>query len=152
MPYGIPPPRVTHSGRGSRRIWTLILFGVFHLGYAASTLAVSSSDIDPGDAILFELFPVPVRAAMWTVTGLVAVLCAPSRRWQKLGWVAAMVMPMEHTVGHVWSAVMYYLPGYPPGLIIAPAEMAVWAAISGLVWVTAGWPEPDSVTIPAVRS
>lgn len=139
-----------HPRWRSRRVWVLILFGLFHLGYAVSTLTVNGADIDPGDAILFELLPVPLRAAMWATTGVVAILCAPSRRWQKLGWVAIMVMPMERTVGHLWSAVMYYLPGYPPGLASAPAELAVWAAISGVVWITAGWPEPDHVTPAAV--
>lgn len=132
-----------HPRWKSRRVWALILFGIFHLGYAVSTFTIDPSHINPGDAILFELLPVPVRAAMWATTGALAIACAPSRRWQKLGWVAIMLMPMERALGHLWSTAMYLIPGYPPGLASAPAELVVWAALSGVVWITAGWPEPD---------
>lgn len=145
------PIATTNARWRSRRTWTLILVGCFHLGYAASTLAVQPGSIDPGDAILFEMLPVTLRATMWAITGTVAVAMAPSLRWQKIGWVAAMLMPMERLVGHFWSAVMYYIPGYPPGLVTAPAELLVWAAISGLVWTTAGWPEPHTPGVSAVR-
>ncbi len=136
-------PKITFQ---SRRTWVLILFGIFHLGYAAATLTIRSSDINPGDAILFELLPVPIRAVAWSTLGLIAISSAPLRRYQKLGWVAAMIMPAERSIGHAWSAIMYYIPGYPPGLVHAPAEFLVWVSLSGVVLITAGWPEPDKFT------
>ena len=105
-------------------------------------VAVSDSAIDPGDAILYEVLPVPVRVAMWGIPAIVALTASYRHRWQDAGWMTLAIMPAERAISHGWSLAHGLIPGEPPGTTWeGAASLLLWAGITHLVLILAGWDE-----------
>lgn len=110
----------------------------------------------PGELILHELLPVPLRAAMWASTGLVALVCGVRGRTRDdtVGFVAIMLMPLERTLSflgswgiyggttavHRWIDTDVEVTGYERGWYGA----LVWLIVVILVQIIAGWRNPPA--------
>ena len=132
-----------HLGRRARTLRTLALLWLL----MAVIVATTGHDIDPGDAILYEIvLPVPVRVAMWAIPAIVALTASYRRSWQDAGWMVLAVMPAERAISHAWSLGHGLIPGEPPGTTWAgAASLLLWAGITHLVLILAGWDE-DTAT------
>lgn len=107
-----------------------------------SVVATTGHSIDPGDAILYEAIPVPIRVALWIGCGLIALAASCRVRWQDRGWMALAVMPAERCISHVWSLAHSLIPGEPPGTTWEGIAFTfLWAGITHLVLILAGWDE-----------
>ena len=133
--------------RIGRRPSALINFGLLWLlmGFAVYAGA-SSTLILEGEAVLYEKIPVPIRVALWTSTGLLAVGAAYRLRWQNKGWMALTIMPAERAISHLWSFIQSVVPGDPPGARFEGlALFLLWVLILRILLLVAGWDE-DTVT------
>ena len=130
---------------GRRSLILATLGGLWLL--MAAIVATTGHDIDPGDAILYEIpLPVPVRVAMWGIPAIVALAASYRHRWQDAGWMVLAVMPAERAISHAWSLGHGLIPGEPPGTTWAgAASLLLWAGIAHLVLILAGWDE-DTAT------
>lgn len=81
--------------------------------------------IDPGRAVLYEVWPLWLRVTAWCATGTAGLVAALWPRWQDAGWWALLVMPAERVISYIWSLAHSLIPGWPPG--------ASWEALIGLV-------------------
>lgn len=96
----------------------------------------------PGD-LLFLRIPMPVRAALWWGTGLLALVYAwmPRNRDDSLGFLALYVMPLERAVSYLIAWIDFTIDGvggYRYGWLSA----LFYAVFIGVVMVCAGWREP----------
>lgn len=127
-----------HLGRRARALRTIALLWLL----MAVIVATTGHDIDPGDAILHEALPIPVRIGLWVTTGLVALTASYRRSWQDAGWMVLAVMPAERAISHAWSLGHGLIPGDPPGTTWeGAASLLMWAGITHLVLILAGWDE-----------
>lgn len=131
-----------HLGR--RALALRVLAGLWLL--MAVIVATTGHAIDPGQAILHEALPIPVRIGLWVTTGLVALAGSYRRSWQDAGWMVLAAMPAERAISHAWSLGHGLIPGEPPGTTWAgAASLLLWAGITHLVLILAGWDE-DTAT------
>lgn len=117
----------------------LTLLGVVHL---AMGLALTVRPPEPGDpalAVLHTLLPNWVRLTLWLGAGIGVIACAllairhPAvTRW---GWSLAVLMPAERAASYTWSALMWVIPGWPPGALPSLGTALLWAALARLVWL-----------------
>lgn len=131
---------MTRRRVGRRALVLRVLAGLWLL--MAAIVATTGHDIDPGDAILYEVLPVPVRVAMWGIPAIVALTTSYRHRWQDVGWMVLAVMPAERAISHAWSLVHGLIPGEPPGTTWeGAASLLLWAGVTHLVLILAGWDE-----------
>ena len=142
-----------HTSRRKRlRCWiaahrnalALALLGVGAIGQGLAVWLESSVIPNPDHAIVYEMWPIWLRLSLWFGCGAAALLLAftPMR---PLGWIAALVMPMERSMSHGWSLAMWLIPGHPPGVETAGPQFIFWTAIALLIYIMSGWaaqPEP----------
>lgn len=120
--------------RDPRRVALLLLAGM-HLGMAAT---VSGDGYVWDEALLYHLLPTQVRIAMWLLAATLCGIGATSRRWQPIGYFAAMAMPVERAVSHIWAWVAWLVPGVPSGQPDGLGHALVWLCLAGLTLVLAG--------------
>lgn len=130
--------------RLSRRGAVLALLGIVFIVIGASTPTAAQP---PRESALFHaVLPPWLRAAAWLGTGVVALVFAPIRRpgADRFGFTALVVMPVLNTASYFVAWILYLLP-LEPGVIGTGrgwSAAAVWMAVTGLVIVCAGWPDP----------
>ena len=126
---------------GRRRRITLALVGVVHAAMTVQLLTGPERLVDPGVAILHELLPTPVRAALWGSMAVIMLITAGHERWEPIGWLAAMVMPLERAVSYGWSGLMWLIPGWPPGAAASWGASLLYLGLAGILYVVATWEE-----------
>ena len=106
---------------------------------------------DPGrnltdEAVLYEIYiSLPVRQALWIVSGILSILAARCAKTQWIGWFLVCMMPLERAIGHAWSGIMWVWPGVPNGSPYAFIYMFYWLGWTLLINLLASWGE-DSIT------
>ena len=97
------------------------------------------------EAIIYEMWPAGLRIGIWAGCGLVALVLsrvsARDSRLQAVAWALLTIPPTIRVVAHLWSALMWIIPGAPGGEPVAIAYAVWWAAICTLVAMLARWPE-----------
>lgn len=121
-----------------RRVGLLVL-AVLHVAMAGS---IPADVIDPDLSLLHHWLPGGVRVGLWLTAAALAASGAVSRRWTTAGYVAAVLMPVERAVSHLWSWLAWLLPGTPPGDRYGWTAAVVWACIAALISVLAGAARP----------
>lgn len=104
---------------------------------------------DPGEAILFELWPLWLRIGIWLVCGLAGIILAAAvnPRAEALGFAFAVIPPTLRVVSYGWSVLMWVIPGAPGGEWASVFYGAYWSAILALIYRLARWPEPGRVGV-----
>lgn len=103
---------------------------------------LDGSAIDPANAILYEGWPLWVRASLWYSTALVALVAAFVRRWQDFGWLALVIGPAERAIGHIMSLWHYLVPGDPPGTGLSAVVWTIlWLVMLSVTVTLAGFDE-----------
>ena len=132
-----------------RRGAVLALVGAMQLLFGVM-LVLHAPIPNPNDAVLFEYLPVMARSALWMSFGAVALICSTRREWQKWGWAATVLMPAQRAIAYLWSAVMWVVPGPPPGRLGSVLESLVWTMTTVTLVLVSSWLE-DSPKPPAER-
>lgn len=101
---------------------------------------------DPGEAILFEMWPLWLRIGIWLVCGLAGIVLAASanHRAEALGFALAVIPPTLRVVSYGWSVLMWVIPGAPGGEWASAAYATYWVAVLLLAYWVARWPEPGA--------
>lgn len=120
--------------RDPRRVALALLTGL-HVGMA---LAVPGEVYVWDQALLHMMIPAEVRVGLWVAAATLCGIGATSRRWQHIGFGAAMVMPVERVVSHMWAWVAWVVPGVPSGQPEGIGYALVWACLAALIIVLAG--------------
>ena len=108
----------------------------------AATQPLSLTLCSVAPLLAYEAVPIPVRVALWVGTALLAFVASMRLRWQDYGWLALTIMPAERALSHLWSLGHGLIPGEPPGTTWAGiASALLWAGITHLVLIMAGWDE-----------
>lgn len=104
------------------------------LGHAGMAAWVSDArlTLDPDRAILFEGWPIHLRVGLWLASALVVALGAANPRWETVAFAAAVVMPIERSIGHLWSWGHHLIPGTPPGDPLGWGPALLWLSIAAL--------------------
>lgn len=123
-----------------RKRLVLSALAMMQLAFAISSALNPFTSEEPGRALIFEMIPLPWRLSLWIIFGVVASALAITRA-HRAGWVLIMVMPTTRLLGNAWSALMFIIPGWPPGTVEALPNTFFWAAWTILVWALAGWPD-----------
>ena len=119
-------PDFMRNPRATALLWLSLL----HFAMAAR---VSDYAIIPEHGVLFEMIPSHWRVVMWLTCGAVALLGATFRRWQTAGFVAAVAMPIERSLGYLWSWGETFYPAPPPGNPEGYLDALVWLMIVFLI-------------------
>ena len=126
------------QARIGRRGTFLLLVGAAWIFIGAS-VATDKNVPNPGDAILYQYLPVEIRGAMWAVCGIIAICCSLRPSWEKIGFVALVVMALQRVVGNVYGFIHFLIPGYPPGAMRSLWNVLAWGTIGLTIYVVAGW-------------
>ena len=126
---------------GTRQAVALVMVAMIHLGRGLRLLLDTDPPHSPETAVLHDLLPHAWHAAAWLTVGvaLVALALTSTRR----GWWLAILLPTLTSISYGWSVVMWAMPGPPPGLPSALGQVIIWAAITGWIYITAGWPDSE---------
>jgi hypothetical protein len=115
------------------------------LGAAFALIGVKglfAPSLDDGRFVLYTYLPPVVRALLWIVPGVLAILAAskPVSR-DGFGFMALTVPATVLTFSYVWSSVAFLLgvTDYAFGWTNA----LTWALILVFIFIVAGWPEPE---------
>lgn len=132
----------------------LLILGVTWILFGVSVLIQPPTE--PRSWVLHEMLPVPIRAGLWGLAGLVAVIAGlrGTDRDDTFGMVALMLMPLERCASFGVSYFAYIaslgahelfpdidVTGWPLGWYGA----TVWLLVVTLVRLVAGWPNPRRV-------
>ncbi|WGH20313.1 membrane protein [Arthrobacter phage MaGuCo] len=126
--------------RLGRRGAALVVLAVAFLATGAELLANWPAP-DVEHFLLHTYLPVPVRAALWVLPGVAALVAATCKGTGRDGFgFAALVVPLAiRAASYLWSAVAYLF-----GFNTWPwawTGALTWLFLLGLVLVIAGWPE-----------
>lgn len=119
--------------RNPRR-WALVLVAVLHLTMATT---VPYDRIDPVLARLHEMLPGELRVLLWVLGALIAAAGAIRPGLERAAFVAAVLMPAERALSHLWSWSAWIIPGVPAGDPHGWQGAIVWAVLAGLVMILA---------------
>lgn len=130
------PPNIL-GYRGS----VLLVWGVIWSLIGVGKLLSPVSAVD--HLLITGYIPAPIRAGVWLITGLIAMVCAFRTRasGDAAGWISLYVMPSVLAVAYMiaWlQSLLYDVGGIPLGWLGA----AVYVALAAIVAICAGWPEP----------
>lgn len=124
-----------------RRGAFLVLTGLAFL-FVGIDVALAPDPPDYDAFLLHTLLPVPLRAALWIVPGLVALWSA----WRGVGrdgWgFAALVIPLVvRIVSYIWATVAWLLGvgTWEGGWL----SSLIWLFILGFILVVSGWAEVE---------
>lgn len=126
------------------RCKTLRLLGLLWV-IMGLTVLFAGSPIDPGNAILYEVWPVHLRVFMWIATGVPAIIASYRCRGTMTGFALLLVMPVERASALIWSQIQWIIPGPPPGTI-GIAGAILWLLIGALIWNLSRWPDSKVAT------
>lgn len=126
---------------GTRQPVALVMVAMIHLGRGLRLLLDTAPTYSPETAVLHDLLPHGWHATAWLAVGvaLAGLALTSTRRC----WWLAILLPSLTAISYGWSVVMWVIPGPPPGLPSALGQVIIWAAITGLIYIIAGWPESD---------
>lgn len=127
-----------------KRSQVLAVFGVIWAFLGLATMFTEPTGI--GKLYPHAVVPAEIRGLVWLACGLVAAVVGLSRtRRDAWGFTALSVMPMVHFISGVWVALMWLVPGGPPGHVLSLTVVAVWGAFVQLMTILADWPNPLKV-------
>ncbi len=140
--------------RARRRRWPVMPLGkrgevLLLLGIAWILIGIGAAIVPPpAEDLLFLHIPVPIRAALWCGTGLVAIGYAWMPRVRSDGWgfVALYLMPAVRAVSYFIAWVDFTADGrsgYRYGWLSA----LFYTVFIGIVVVCAGWREPPPLLL-----
>lgn len=131
------PSRLT----GRRQVTALAMVVAIHLGRGIRIL-LDTAPTYPEAAVLHDMLPTLWHGVLWIAIAVVltALMLTGLRR---AAWTLAMALPCATAISFLWSLVMWVAPGPPPGSAAAIGQIITWCAITGWIYVTAGWPETD---------
>ena len=161
------PDRDIRAARGEKGRWRLRPYrqigyrgkALLLLGIAWVMLGVEALRLDPADYLYHELIlPTGVRGAVWTGSGLVAILLAfrPKGMSDVLAWPILYSLPAIRAFMYFISWVDYLMPigskGYEHGWVYT----IMFGMMAIVVVFLSGWPEPyfgffDAETRRAIR-
>ncbi len=130
-----------------RRGGVLLILGAAWILQGVSISALGDRVYSVDAALLHLAIPAPIRVGAWVGTGVLAVLGATVNRprWERWGYMALVVMPLERAASFGWSWVVWLLPptdnGYERGWVSA----LTWIVTVLLIIVISGWEEPRRV-------
>lgn len=113
------------------------------MGWAA--VATERGPADPGLGLFHLLIPAEIRFTLWASLGLVAMATAlwpKGGRWQTVGFIALLLMPIERSLSYAIGWAVYLLPIEAPGTRLGWTGAVLWAAFAGVIMIIAGWSEP----------
>lgn len=128
----------TRPGLG-RQAAALLLVAALHAGRGLRVLLDSDPPFMSEAAVLHDMLPRDMQGITWigVAVALVVLALTSTRR----GWWLAILLPALTTLSYGWSVLMWIQPGPPPGSPSALGQVLVWGAITGLIYIIAGWPE-----------
>ena len=118
-------------------MWVVIGLGVY-----------DSAGVDRD--LLHEYIPSQVRALLWIVTGLLAIVHSfrPPGMSDALGFAALYLTPAMRVVSYALAWVDSLVPGMGDGYPQAWRFLAIYSSMLAAVIITSGWPEPISAPRP----
>ena len=124
---------------GARPAVALLMVAALHIGRGLRVLMDSDPPYSPESAVLHDMLSRDWQAAAWLTVGaaLVVLALTSTRR----GWWLATLLPTITALSYGWSVLMWLLPDLPSGSPSALGQVIIWVAITGLIYVIAGWPE-----------
>lgn len=136
---------------GYRR-YVLACFGIATVAFGFM-VPLEADRWNPDEAILHLWLPVPVRMALWIITGL-AALTIPAiwDRYERVGWAAAIVMPCERAISFGWSTLMWIVPGTPGGTPQAIPAAVIWTCVTAILIRVSTWPEASPTRLTRSRN
>lgn len=96
---------------------------------------------DEDSAVFFSLWPPAARVGVWLVAGLIALVATTRPGWRDVGFMAIGFAFGQRLSGHLWSWLMWAVPGAPGGDMYAIAWVAWWALLLWILWLMARWVE-----------
>lgn len=120
--------------RLGRRGAILLTLGISYLLVGAATLLIPPPSGAPTHGVLYFALPDPVRAALWVVSGLVAVGFS-WRRWDWPGYLALFVVPAIRCG-------TYFLAALLDGSLVAAYQGVLQLPVIAVALICAGWQEP----------
>ena len=136
----IPVREVVETKLGTRGMVLLVIGGLL-ISWGISVWSEYLWD-DPDRAVPYQGLPIEVRVSMWVATGVASIIAGLGpKRWQRKGFAAAVIMPTERAVSHMWSWFMWVIPGGPPGDGFGWATSIHWALLVLLFWIASQWDE-----------
>jgi hypothetical protein len=147
----IPVQNTRLARRLGRRGLVLILVGIAWIGVGLSVIT------DPRDRFSgpgesggpLEWADSGYMSVIWLVGGVIALTngCLHDRRvvskHDSVGYNALFTAPFIWTILYIWSAVVYFASDKVHGSPFAIYGFFVYAVISLLIVVIAGWPDPQ---------
>ena len=121
----------------------LVMLGLVFLARAAAVWTEDSWPLDA--AVFYDRIPRGVRSIMWGMCGVTAGVCARRPRWHPVGFTAAIVMPIERATAHLWSFIMWVVPGAPGGDIAGLFWWIQWTCYATVIWRLGRWAEDRRV-------
>jgi hypothetical protein len=130
--------------RLGRRGQALLVLGLAFLFVGIETL-LSPDPIPPDRFLLHALIPSDVRAAIWIVSGGLAIAAAWRRGGDGFGFAALVVPLVIRSVSLLWSTVAYLVgaTSWPLGWTGA----IIWLLLLALVLLISGWAEAPPLPV-----
>lgn len=124
------------------RGWGLALLGVVWVLIGVG-VAVGASNPPDNQALWHVIIPRWMRAAMWIVTGLVALVGARWRRCSDIALGVLTIMPTVRLTSYIAAWVTYLIPGVPEGSKWGWYSGAFYIVMLGFVVLVACIPSPS---------
>jgi hypothetical protein len=130
-----PPPRIKiRLGWFGYRGAALLIFGII---YVFMGVAITfNRAVDP--ALIHTQIPFPIRIAIWSGAGMVAILAAFLPRWEIIGFALLFIGPAERFLS--FSVALLSEPN-----LMRLTGVCVYLLHAALVVLIAAWPEPVAV-------
>lgn len=96
----------------------------------------------PPDGTLHGLIPYQIRGLIWLLSAGLAFVCAWGKNHDWTGFGFLMLMPLIRVFSYLWSWIIFLVTGGQGGYSNGLLASALYGALVGLVYLTAGWPEP----------
>ena len=123
------------------------VLGVLGLASIARGFTVMSGEAwDDDSAVVYNLWPDPVRMSIWLAAGTIALLSVRHRQLRDFAFGALSLAITHRLVGHLWSWLMWAIPGAPGGDVWAWAWVAWWGSLLWLLWLIARWTDEGDPT------
>ena len=136
--------------RLGRRGMLLLLLGIAWILVGSTGIAIPSDRFSsPGigaDTILQMLDSAPVYF-LWIVSGSIAVFVGSLHdrriinKYEALGWNAVLTPPLVWMVFYIWSFFIWMVTHGEEGRAQGLYGLVVWAVVSLIIMIVAGWPE-----------
>jgi hypothetical protein len=130
-----PPPHIRlRLGWFGFRGAALLIFGII---YVFMGVAITfNRTVDP--ALIHTQIPFPIRVAIWSGAGVIAILAAFMPRWEIIGFALLFIGPAERFLSFAVALIS------EPNLMRLTG-VCVYLLHAALVVLIAAWPEPVAV-------